>query len=394
MTILYLDAFSGISGDMMLGLLVDLGVPLEVLEQDLAQLPVAGYRLQAEAEQRHGIGGTRVRVLCEDSQPSRTWADIDRMLAECELPAVSRDLARRTFRLLGEAESHVHQVPLEDVHFHEVGAVDAIVDIVGTATGLLRLNPTRVVCSPLPLSAGLTRGAHGSIPLPAPATLEILRGCPIRTAGSSRELVTPTGAAIARALAEFGELPPMNLERIGYGVGGWQLEDRPNLLRGLLGHDEATAGMLQDTAVVLESHIDDMSPELLGSLLDELLADGAWDVGFSPLQMKKNRPGIRLTVVAPPARKEFLVRRLLRESTTTGVRCADTLRYKLRREIGTVTTALGAAQVKLIYEGGELLRTAPEHASCLALAKAAGRPLADVYQLVTEAARRHYGREE
>ena len=391
MTTLYLDAFSGISGDMMLGLLVDLGVPLDVLQEELAHLPISGYHLTAKPEQRHGIGGTRVQVVCEEDQPPRTWADIDRMLAASALAASSQELARRIFRLLGEAEARIHQIPLEQVHFHEVGAVDAIVDIVGTAVGLMRLRPRRVVCSPLPMSNGLASAGHGSIPLPAPATLEILRGCPIRAADSSRELVTPTGAAIAKAIAEFGELPPMILDRAGYGVGGWQLEDRPNLLRGLFGSEESTANLLRDKAVVLETHIDDMSPELLGSLLDDLLTDGAWDAGFTPLQMKKNRPGVRLTVVAPPSRKEHLVHRLLHDSTTTGVRCYETLRFKLRREAGTVATPLGEAQVKLIYAGDRLLRTAPEHASCLALAKASGHPLAEVYRIVSEAARGYFG---
>lgn len=394
MTLLYLDAFSGISGDMMLGLLVDLGVPQELLEQELAHLPMTGYRLTAEPEQRHGIGGTRLRVHCEEEQPPRTWSDIDRMLADSRLADTTRQLARRIFRLLGEAEASVHQIPLEQVHFHEVGAVDAIVDIVGTAAGLTQLSPQRVVCSPLPLSSGMTSASHGRIPLPAPATLDILRGCPIRSAGSSRELVTPTGAAIARTIAEFGELPPMVLERIGYGVGGWQLEDRPNLLRGLLGRSGTAGKMLQDSAIVLETHIDDMAPELLGSLLDDLLADGAWDAGFSPMQMKKNRPGVRLTVVAPPARKEQLARRLLRDSTTTGVRCYDTLRFKLRRESGMVSTPIGEARVKLIFEGDKLLRAAPEHASCLSLAKASGQPLAEVYRLVSSAARCYFGAEE
>lgn len=392
MKTLFLDAFAGISGDMMLGLLVDLGVSRDFLEKELSLLPLTGFHLSAQPDQRHGIGGTRVQVYCGPDQPRRTWSDIDRLLADSALSAPARDLSRKIFRLLGEAEAEVHQVELDQVHFHEVGALDAIVDIVGSAVGLIQLDVERVVCSPLPLSHGLTSGEHGRLPLPAPATLEILRGSPVRPAGSDRELVTPTGAAIARAIAEFGELPAMTLERSGYGVGGWQLEDRPNLLRGLLGR-AAADGLLQDTAVVLETHIDDMAPELLGGLLDDLLADGAWDAAFSPLQMKKNRPGIRLTVVAPPARQASLARRLLRETTTTGVRCQETRRYKLRREIARVATAAGEAQVKLIYEGDQLLRTAPEHASCQALARTTGRPLADIYRLVDEAARRQFGLE-
>ncbi|MCK4509787.1 MAG: nickel pincer cofactor biosynthesis protein LarC [Desulfuromonadales bacterium] len=394
MNILYLDAFSGISGDMMLGLLVDLGVPLKDIEADLSRLPVSGYRLTSKQEKRHGIGGTRVEVLCEGKQSARTWSDIDQMLTESSLPGQTRELARKIFRILGDAEARVHQINLEKVHFHEVGAVDAIVDIVGTAAGLTRLNLDRIVCSPLPLSSGLINASHGIVPLPAPATLEILRGCPVRAAGSTRELVTPTGAAIASAVAGFGQLPAMVPDQVGYGVGGWQLEDRPNLLRGVLGRSGATDGLEQDTAVVLETHIDDMSPELLGSLLEKLMNSGAWDAGFTPLQMKKNRPGVRVTVVTSPGRKERLARLLLRESTATGVRSYETSRLKLRREIHTVPSSLGKAQVKLAFEGETLLRITPEHASCAALAEATGRPLSDVYRIITETANRQFGLEE
>jgi uncharacterized protein (TIGR00299 family) protein len=394
MNILYLDAFAGISGDMMLGLLVDLGIPLEEIKRDLSGLPVSGYQLSAKAEQRHGIGGTRVEVNCEGKQPARSWSAIDRMLAESALPGQARQLARKIFRILGDAEARVHQIDLEKVHFHEVGAVDAIVDIVGTAVGLSRLNLDRIVCSPLPLSSGLTGSSHGVIPLPAPATLEILRGCPVRAADSDRELVTPTGAAIANAIAGFGQLPAMVPDRIGYGVGGWQLEDRPNLLRGVLGRSGAADGLEQDTAIVLETHIDDMSPELLGSLLEKLMSSGAWDAGFTPLQMKKNRPGVRVTVVTSPGRQEQLARLLLRESTATGVRSYETARLKLRREIHTIPSSLGKAQVKLAFDGDTLLRITPEHASCAALAAATGRPLADVYRIISETASRQFGLED
>lgn len=394
MNILYLDTFSGISGDMMLGLLVDLGVSLDDIRQDLATLPISGYHLEERQEQRHGIGGTRVEVHYGNDQPARTWSDIDQMLVESSLPGATCELARKIFRVLGEAEAHVHKTSLEKVHFHEVGAIDAIVDIVGSAAGITRLNPDRVICSPLPLSSGLIGAAHGIIPLPAPATLEILRGCPVRAAGSSRELVTPTGAAIASAVAGFGHLPAMVPDQIGYGVGGWQLEDRPNLLRGLFGKAGTSDGLAEDAAVVLETHIDDMSPELLGHLMGRLLEQGAWDAGFTPLQMKKNRPGTRVTVVAPPELKERLAQLLLHESSSIGVRCYDTIRFKLRREVHTIPTSLGKAQVKLVYDGETLLRATPEHASCLALAEATGRRLVDIYRIVTDTANRQFGLEE
>lgn len=394
MKTLYLDTFSGISGDMMLGLLADLGVDLAAVEAELATLPVAGYRLEKRSETRHGIGGTRVEVICEGQQPTRTWAEIDAMLAAASLGVPARDRARRIFRRLGDAEAKVHRVPLDQVHFHEVGAVDAIVDIVGTAIGLELLGADRILCAPLPLSAGLVRGSHGAMPLPAPATLELLRGAPVRNAGSDRELVTPTGAAIAAGIARFCSLPEMTVERIGYGVGGWDLADRPNLLRGILGSSEVTAGLEQDSVSVIETNIDDANPEWLGSLLERLMAEGALDASFSPLQMKKNRPGVGVTVVCRPEDATCMARLLLRESSAIGVRLHESRRLKLRREGKTVDTPLGPAEVKLVYEGDELLRITPEHASCQRLARASGRPLPEVYRIVAGAAQRTCGRED
>jgi hypothetical protein len=391
MTTLYLDPFAGISGDMCLGLLVDLGLDPAALESGLRALPVDGWRLEVRPEQRHGLGGTRVEVHCATGHQHRGWHAIDAMLAAASLPEPVRDRARRIFRRLGDAEAHVHRVALDEVHFHEVGAVDAIVDIVGTCFGLHALGIEAIVCAPLPLSNGLSRGCHGTLPLPAPATLELLRGAPVRDAASDRELVTPTGAAIASTLARFGALPAMVVERIGYGVGGWELDDRPNLLRGTLGRVGAADGLLHDSVTVIETHIDDCLPEILGTLLERLLAAGALDAAFTPRQMKKNRPGVTLTVVAPPALAEGLAGLILRESSAIGVRLYDTRRLKLRREIRPVETPLGTADVKLVFEGETLLRVAPEHAACLALANHSGRPLAEVYRLVTAAAARVYG---
>lgn len=391
MTTLYLDTFSGISGDMCLGLLVDLGLDPANLETDLRTLPVSGWRLEVRAEQRHHLGGTRVEVHCEQPQPHRSWYDIDGMLATTALPLPIRDRARRIFRRLGEAEARVHRLALEAVHFHEVGAVDAIIDIVGTAIGLQHLGVDEVICSPLPMSQGLIRGSHGALPLPAPATLELLRGAPVCDAGCGLELVTPTGAAIAAEIASFGTLPAMSVERIGYGVGGRDLADRPNLLRGILGRTGATTGLQHDTVTVIETHIDDSLPEVLGTLLERLLAAGALDAAFTPRQMKKNRPGVTLTVLAPPVLADRLAAQILRESSAIGVRLYETRRLKLRREIRTVATSLGAAEVKLVFEGETLLRVAPEHATCVALAQSSGQPLPEVYRLVTTAAARAFG---
>lgn len=394
MNILYLDTFSGISGDMMLGLLVDLGVDLNLIEAGLAKLSVSGYKLEQRPEKRHSIGGTRVEVICEDKQLARTWSEIDAMLAKSSLAEPVRNRARRIFRSLGEAEAKVHQVTLDEVHFHEVGAVDAIVDIVGSAIGLHLLGVEKTICTPLPLSSGMIRGSHGAMPLPAPATLQILQGKPVRNADCDRELVTPTGAAIAVEIACFGEMPGLTIERIGYGVGGWDLDDRPNLLRGIIGTENTTDGFEQDTVTVIETHIDDSSPEWLGALTERLLSAGALDVGLTALQMKKNRPGTCLTVMAQPQQANPLAQMILRESTAIGVRMHETRRMKLRREPATVQTTFGEAAVKLIYEGKTLLRITPEHDSCQALATASNRPLPEIYRAITTAANRQFGLED
>ena len=394
MNILYLDTFSGISGDMMLGLLVDLGVDLNLIEAGLAKLSVCGYKLEQRPEKRHSIGGTRVEVICEDKQPARTWSEIDAMLAKSSLAEPVRNRARNIFRSLGEAEAKVHQVALDEVHFHEVGAVDAIVDIVGSAIGLHLLGVEKTICTPLPLSSGMIRGSHGAMPLPAPATLQILQGKPVRNADCDRELVTPTGAAIAVEIACFGDMPEMTIERIGYGVGGWDLDDRPNLLRGIIGTENTADGFEQDTVTVIETHIDDSSPEWLGALTERLLSAGALDVGLTALQMKKNRPGTCLTVMAQPQQANPLAQMILRESTAIGVRMHETRRMKLRREPATVQTAFGEAAVKLIYEGKTLLRITPEYDGCQALATASNRPLPEIYRAITTAANRQFGLED
>jgi len=384
MKTLYLDPFSGISGDMFLGLLIDLGVSPAAIENELRKLPVSGYRILVEREKRQGIEGTKVTVEI-DEHHHRTWADIDRMLAAAELEETSRDLARRIFRRIGEAEAKIHGTALETVHFHEVGAVDSIIDVVGAAVGLRLLDVGQVVCAALPMTRGTVQCAHGSFPLPAPATLEILRGLPVVSDPAEVELVTPTGAAIAAETAAFGPMPAMTVTAIGYGAGDRHLPDRPNLLRGILGEAAESASLDEDRIAVLESHLDDANPEWLGAMLENLLAAGALDVGYSQLQMKKNRPGIRLTVIAPPSGASELARLILRESSAAGVRWHETRRFKLRSEPASVATALGEAVVKLFYEGNELLRAVPEYESCRKLAAESGRPLPEVYRLVERA---------
>ena len=390
MKTLYLDTFSGISGDMFLGLMIDLGVDPAAIEAELKKLPVSGWQLEYRREKRQGIEGTRLVVACAEEKHHRTWADIDRMLVECALLPAVKELARRIFHRIGVAEARVHGVPLEKVHFHEVGALDSIVDIVGAAAGLRLLGAREIVCSPLPLSRGMIATAHGAFPLPAPATVAILEGLPVTDGHSEFELVTPTGAAIAAEIAVFGPLPAMTLANVGYGVGGRQLPDRPNLLRGMLGKPAATTET--DRVAVLETHLDDANPEWLGTLMERLMAAGAHDVGYGPLQMKKNRPGQRVTVIAPPELASSLASLLMRESSAIGVRCHETMRYKLRREKRNLATPLGEAKVKLLFDGDELIRITPEHDSCRELAQKSDRPLPEVYRIVERAADKLFDR--
>ncbi len=384
MKLLCLDPVGGVSGDMLLGLLLDLGLPLADLEAALRQLPLQGWQLACRRETRRGISGTRAMVDAPEEHHHRTWSQIDGMLAASALesPVIAR--ARRVFRRLGEAEAKVHNIPLEQVHFHEVGAVDSILDIAGTAFGLHRLGIDQVLCAPLPLSHGTVACAHGRLPLPAPATLELLRDCPVFDGRCDKELVTPTGAAVVAELARFEPLPAMTLRGVGYGVGSRDLPDRPNLLRGLLGELAAVGDC--DQVSVLETHLDDCNPEWLGNLLERLLAAGALDVAYAPLQMKKNRPGVRVTVIAPPPLAEALSLELLRHSSAIGVRRHQAERRKLRRQGGQVETPLGSAEVKLLFEGEQLLRVSPEYESCRRLARASGHPLPEVYRLVERAA--------
>jgi pyridinium-3,5-bisthiocarboxylic acid mononucleotide nickel chelatase len=385
MSSLYLDPFSGVSGDMFLGLLLDLGLGEDELIAGLETLALPGWRLESRREQRLGIAGTRVLVHCEEQRHQRSWADIDRLLAESPLDAPVGELARRIFRRLGTAEARVHGVELAKVHFHEVGALDSIIDVVGAAIGLTRLAPQQIVCAPLPLGHGLVETAHGRYPLPAPATAELLRSAPVTAGDCALELVTPTGAAIVAEVARFGPLPAMTLERVGYGVGSRDLSDRPNLLRGMLGRGD-DCGLEKDEVTVLECHLGDSNPEWLGALLEGLLAAGALDAGLAPLQMKKNRPGLRLTVVVPTQRETDLARLILRESSASGIRLRRERRLKLRRQAESIDTEFGPARVKLLFDGAELLRVTPEYESCRELAASGGRPLPEVYRLVERAA--------
>lgn len=384
MRTLYLDTFSGIAGDMFLGLMLDLGVDREIVMAELDKLGLSGYEIDVRTEKRCGIAGTYLNVSLNKRQPARTWAAIDKMLVDSDLGDTDKELARRIFRRLGEAEAKVHGIDLEEVHFHEVGAVDSIIDIVGAAIALNRLGVDQVLCSPLPLGTGTIKSAHGEYPLPAPATLEILKGCQSRVDESGFELVTPTGAVIVAEVAAFLEMPGMSIESIGYGLGTRDMKSRPNVLRGIIGRVKGDHE--RDTVSVIESHLDDCNPEWLGHLMDQLFDRGALDVAYSPLQMKKNRPGVGLTVISPIELATELEKTILLNSSAIGVRRYETRRRKLSRETATVTTAVGEVTVKLLYDDSVLVRVTPEYESCRRLAELVGRPLPEIYRMAEQAA--------
>ena len=381
----YFDCFSGASGDMILGALVDAGLTPADLRAALATLPLGGYTLDAERVTRAGLAATKVHVCRDDApQPRRTLADVLDILARSGLPPADREQAGRIFRALAEAEGRVHGVPAAAVHFHEVGAVDAIVDITGAVAGLRLLGVKEVYVSELPLGGGTARAEHGVLPVPAPATLALLTaaGAPLRPgAGEPQmELVTPTGAAILTTLGRF-ERPAMTLLRTGAGAGGRDIPGRPNVLRVWLGETEARDAVR--TMVLAETNVDDMPGEIFGHALERLFVAGAADVWFTPIQMKKDRPAVMLSVLCRPEREEGIVAVLLRETTTLGVRVREVRRYEAARERLDFPSSLGPAAVKVKRLPGEPPRVAPEYDVCRSLAAQTGLPLLEVYRIVS-----------
>jgi hypothetical protein len=383
--IAYLDCFSGISGDMLLGALVDAGLALDDLKEDLARLPLSGYEVSARRVTKCGVSGTQVSVEVTHEHAHRGLSDILGIIEESGLPEAVRRRAGETFTRLARAEARVHDRPVEEIQFHEVGAVDAIVDVVGTFCGLDRLGVEEVQASPLPLGGGWVETAHGRLPVPAPATVELLRGVPSYGGPVEMELVTPTGAAIVTTVCrEFGPMPRMKVERVGWGAGSAELP-HPNLLRLFVGEAVSEGGAQQ--LAVLETNLDDMNPELFEHLMDRLFAQGALDVFYTPIVMKKSRPATLVSVLAEPERVEELGEVLFRESTTLGVRIQRVERRCLEREWVEVETEFGRVRVKVGRHGSGRVTAAPEYEDCRKLALEHGAPLKAVY----EAARAAFG---
>ncbi|MCJ8503051.1 nickel pincer cofactor biosynthesis protein LarC [Desulfatitalea alkaliphila] len=392
----YLDCFSGISGDMTLGALVHLGVPVGWLEEQLRGLPLADFALAAESVSRSGIKAMQVQVRITETHHHRGLADIESLIGGSDLSDGVKSRSLAVFHRLAEAEAAVHGCDKSTVHFHEVGAVDAIVDIVGTCLGLEYLGIQRLVVSPLPMGCGFVKCAHGVLPVPAPATLELLKGVPIYGDDAQMELVTPTGAAIATGLAEgFQTMPPMRMAAVGYGAGSRQTEGRPNLLRVVTGtpltvaEQDRVASRWEDAEpmVVVETCIDDMNPEIFGYLMERLFAEGALDVFWVPVQMKKNRPGTWVQVLCRPERRGAIVERLLSETTTLGVRFHEVQRTALARETVAVDSVFGKVMVKQVRGLEGTVRHVPEYEACRRIALEKGLPLRQVYEAVARTAK-------
>ena len=385
----YFDCFSGISGDMTLGALIDLGVPLKYLEDRLNSIPLTDFNLTVTPVHRNGIRAMSVIVGMVDDQTARNFSDIRSLIVNCPLSERIKSTSLQIFKRLAASEAHIHSCSTEEVHFHEVGGIDAIVDIVGTAICLDYLGIERIIASHIPLGKGFVTCSHGKLPVPAPATLDILKGVPVYGSDIPHELVTPTGAAIIVTLAEgFGDMPDMTTTDIGYGAGQRELEAGPNLLRIITGTESETATgssaeILEDRISILETCIDDMNPELFGYLMDRLFADGALDVYWIPIYMKKNRPGTMLEVLCHPDDKESLIRRILSETTTLGVRYYESRRCLLWRDRFEVKTTYGDIPVKRIKDLQGNIRIVPEYDVCEKIAREQNIPLRIVYDTIT-----------
>lgn len=412
--VLYFDCFSGVAGDMVLGALLDAGLPFESLKRALGSLALDGCDVSVRRVMRAGVSATKFVVHengGEGAHRHRHLSGIFERIDRSALPPEGRDRAKALFQRLADAEAAIHDMPVDKVHLHEVGAVDSIIDIVGAVYALDWFHADRIVCSPLNVGGGMVKSAHGMIPVPAPATVKLLGEAPIYSGEVQRELVTPTGALIVSSYAaSFGPVPAMRVEQVGYGAGDNDFPSTPNVLRVLIGESspahvasgvppspEASAdrrsfsgdGSRTESAaarvVVIECEIDDMNPQIFGVLMEQLYAAGALEVFYVPVQMKKNRPGTLLTVVAPPGLRPALSAIIFRESTTIGLRYSEVDRECLVREHANVETPVGTVRMKLAWRDGKLVNAVPEFDDCARLAAAHNLPVKEVQALAVKA---------
>lgn len=388
MRVCYLDCFSGISGNMFLGALIDIGLPKSILLKEVEKLGVEPFDIEVKRNERMRIYGTHVKVRARESDgPQRSYQEIKRMIEESSLDQPVKERSLDIFRRLASAEARIHGEKIDEVHFHEIGALDSIVDVVGAAVGVNYLAIEQVFASRIPVGSGFVHGQHGRLPVPAPATLEILKGIPIYSSSLNEELVTPTGAAILTSLAGgFGDIPEMKVESLGYGVGDKVFEEIPNVLRIILGKGEGP--WEGDRVWVVETDIDDMSPEIYGYLMEKLPEAGALDVTITPIQMKKNRPGITIKILCHEPEVDMIIDTLFRESTSIGVRFYPVHRTKLSRRIEEVETKYGTVRLKVSTDHrGRIINIMPEYEDCRRIAKTMGIPLKEVYREIPSAMR-------
>ncbi len=380
----YLDCFSGAAGDMIVGSIIGAGCESAFLQSQLDLLNLPGVRLVAGTTKKQGLAGVSVRFESSEMKPPhRHLHQIERIIDDSRLDDEAKHSAKAIFRRIGEAEARMHDLPIEKIHFHEVGAIDAICDIVCAVTGFRSLGIEKLYTSAILLGSGVTKSAHGTIPLPAPATMEIARGFPVKRIDNNREMTTPTGAAIIVELAAYASEYSMVVESVGYGAGTIDLDDRPNLLRLIVG--TADERLPSDQIVIIETNIDDATPEQIGHLQQRLLETGALDVFVTSILMKKNRPGHLLSVICQQEKTELLAAVVLRESSTAGVRLRSESRRKLNYEIKPVGTDFGAIRIKY-FSGGNISKFSPEYEDVVAAALRAGVPFQKVYNSAIMAA--------
>ena len=378
MRIAYGDLIGGISGDMFVGAMLDASLPLNKLKSELKKIPTLRYTLTASTKSVHSIRALRFQVVCRDKEPARSWKQIRRLITGSSLRPKVKETGIDIFSRLAEAEGKIHGVAPEKVHFHEIGATDSIVDIMAAAIGAYELGIDAFHFSRIPLGRGLTRALHGPLPVPGPATLELLKGLPVQGIDLDGETVTPTGAAILSTLGKsFGVQPNMTIEKIGYGAGQRDFANRPNLFRLVMG--TVATPWNQEEMLVIETNIDDMNPEFYDYVFDRLLAAGARDVFLSPIQMKKNRPGTLLRVIAEPKDREALARIILRETSTIGVRYYPVGRIILKRISEKLKTRHGTIRVKVVEEPNGTRRVTPEYDDLKRIAAAKKIPLKLLY---------------
>ena len=409
MRAVFFDCFAGVSGDMIVGAQLDLGVDLESLKQQLSSFGLDGYEIKTRRVERSGIAATKFDVEVDETrQPARTLADIRSIIVGSGATDHVKDHAIRVFERLADAEARVHGTTPDKVHFHEVGAVDSIIDIVGAMIGFELLGVERFFCSPLRLGSGSANSEHGQLPIPAPATAELLRGVPVYAGELEGEFVTPTGAAIVKTLCEeFGALPSFRVARVGYGAGARNPDGFPNALRLMLGEIEEAEGSAEparihrsgvatqanayatadETIIVIETNIDDMNPQVYGFVMERAFALGALDVFMTPVQMKKDRPGVLLTVLSKPVTVDAMIEMLLTETTTLGVRYHEARRRVLERATETVETPYGQVRIKVARDGARTLHFQPEYEDCVRVALAAKAPFQEVHSAAAAAYR-------